>query len=291
MNLTTTIRGQFNKSVCISVETPAQPVRLAIQRPEQSFPGLPPSNYTETEVMDFAAPFAIGPPSAANFKLPYACSPEGLAAKCSNGTTAKVHWYVAHPNTSFDVANQDMADALGDVVFVCDETWAAVANGYDVATLYELEVDTHWGQYALCNGYPGVCFGGNQHAVGRESSFGAYGDDGGKCASNEGVGSWFSVPRAGECKADQKVGRDCSWRILRRVQTITLDCLIKARGLRKECAKEGGSPPFTKSVRIFEAAFASEDEAKGGCKDVCRELPACPRSKPSPTRGGDAATS
>ncbi len=69
--------------------------------------------------------------------------------------------YIFHPNNTVgDIANQDVADALGDTGFICAD---ALSNNtdrdhYDWVSLYELEVYNKWGQYQFCNDYPGyVC--------------------------------------------------------------------------------------------------------------------------------------
>jgi hypothetical protein len=90
--------------------------------------------------------------------------------------------------------------------------------------LVQVELDTHWGAYSLCNGYPGVCLGSELRAVGREASYGVK-EQGGQCLNNDDIGSWFSLPGGGECKdAADVVGVDCSWRVKRRTKTVSMKC-------------------------------------------------------------------
>jgi hypothetical protein len=138
-------------------------------------------------------------------------------------------------------------------------------------------VDVRFGQYALCNGEPGVCYGGNTKAVGRGASSG-----GGKCSSNEGLGNWYSMPIGGKCARGASVGTDgCTWRTTKRLHTLELACLLEnstttpgGLGMREACKHDNNAPPYAKSIRIFEGAF---NKGPGGCPDVCDKLPACPQ--------------
>jgi hypothetical protein len=66
--------------------------------------------------------------------------------------------YIFHPNNTVGVIeNQNVADALGDAGFICYDT---LGNGttydhYQWVSLYDLQVFDKWGQYQLCNEYPG----------------------------------------------------------------------------------------------------------------------------------------
>lgn len=284
--------AKVNHSLCIDTKK-SLPVRLVVTKLAKGLPGMDVNFGIHSSVQDFVAPFAVGESSvnASSVALPPQCTSEYRASLCpapkqntstnANIPTAKMELYLAHPNSTFDVAEQDMADGLGDVVFLCDEQFAATVNGYNVATKWELEVDVRFGQYALCNGEPGVCFGGNTKAVGRESSFGAVGKDGGKCSSNEGIGSWYSMPRGGECATGASVGTNgCTWRTTKRLHTLELSCVLEKKTLRKqglnllEVCKEEKYPPYAKSTSIFEGAFT---KGLGGCPDVCDKFPACPK--------------
>jgi hypothetical protein len=172
----------------------------------------------------------------------------------------------------------------GDVFFLCllYPRGACTDAGYTVATKWEVEVDTRFGQYAACNGEPGACFGGNTMAVGRSSAFGVGGDkNGGKCSSNKGYGSWYSMPIEGRCAKGASVGTDgCTWRTTKRLHTLELPCLLEnstsmPQGLDMLGAcKHDKTPPYLKSTRIFESAF---NKGPGGCPDVCDKFPACPQ--------------
>jgi hypothetical protein len=285
--------AKVNHSLCVNTKE-SLPVRLVVRELSKGLPGMDVNFGVQSRVTDFVAPFVVGESSvnASTFELPPQCTSEYRARLCpapkretSARTNAipiqKIELYLAHPNSTFDVANQDTADALGDVVFLCDEGFARKINGYNVASKWELEVDARFGQYALCNGEPGVCFGGNQIAVGRESAFGAVGKDGGKCTANENIGSWYSMPRAGECAQGTSIGTDgCTWRTLKRLHTLELTCVLNAASgkdqgldMLKVCAEEK-YPPYPKSTKIFESAFKKGPQ---GCPDVCHKFPACQR--------------
>lgn len=56
------------------------------------------------------------------------------------------------------IDNQDVADMLGDVLFVCAD---AISNNtqmdnYSYVSHYSVQMLTSWGVYQECNGYPGV---------------------------------------------------------------------------------------------------------------------------------------
>lgn len=41
---------------------------------------------------------------------------------------------------------------------------------YGVVSLFQVKVDTRWGEYQPCNDYPGICIGRNDVVVGREAA-------------------------------------------------------------------------------------------------------------------------
>jgi hypothetical protein len=126
--------AKFNHSLCIDTEK-RLPVRLAVQQDACVFPGMNGSGYpVVTIVQDFVAPFVVGEASvnASSVALPPQCSPEYIASLCpapQQNTTAMIELFLAHPNSTFDVVDQDMGDSLGEyeyrlagfpwVVYVC----------------------------------------------------------------------------------------------------------------------------------------------------------------------------
>ena len=58
--------------------------------------------------------------------------------------------------SKYDISNQDTADWLGDTLFTCLDVTSGhtESDQYSTISLFEVEVDTRWGAYSLCNGYP-----------------------------------------------------------------------------------------------------------------------------------------
>ena len=125
--------------------------------------------------------------------------------------------------------------------------------------------------YSLCNGYPGECLGNEKFAVGREQST-PCGVLGGQCTDNSAYyGNWFSLPQAGQCKPGETVaGGSCTWRIIERVKTIALDCLVTDQKFTAKCKADDatGGAPFPTASQAFVASLASVIKADGGCPSV-----------------------
>lgn len=105
--------------------------------------------------------------------------------------------------------------------------------------------------------------------VGREASFGVNALSG-QCTNNSNVGSWYSLPADGECQSpDEPLSLEgkCTWRIKQRVKTIDGKCLLHQQGMLASCFHEARLP-MAKTRAIFNAAFASDDTAKGGCPAI-----------------------
>ena len=82
------------------------------------------------------------------------------------------------------------------------------------------------------------------------------------------IGEWWSLPIAGKC-ADGATPGDgtCTWKPTH-VKTIDAACLLDDdHKFAEACAAESRAP-FKAAAAIFEAGFASEDVAKGGCPGV-----------------------
>jgi len=196
------------------------------------------------------------------------------ASKCANGDVQTLQMVVAQPpytTSKYDIANQDTADWLGDTVFTCldVESGHTSEDQYGVVSLFEVQVDTRWGEYSQCNGYPGQCFGREHVAVGREASLGVK-PNSGQCdpGHNLDVGNWYSMPDAGQCTANQTVGKDCTWRVVRRVKTVEIKCLFGKMGMLEAC-KADATVPFTKAVTIMKTALLGDN-------DICPDIPPPP---------------
>lgn len=213
-------------------------------------------------------------PDPSHFTPPKSCS-EKLPL-CANGTVAEIDAYVFHPENQFDLINEDVADELGDVLFICYDGNNTGFDKFAWVSHYTLQVWSGWGEYSICNrpkpNMTGVCIGKETFSVGREGP-GGIGQNCGQCTDNSLIGSWYSLPKDGLCNSssqplgpDQSKG-DCSWRVLERVKTIDGECLLKTQGMLAACAKQYAYP-FTPSRAVFRQAFASDDTKQGGCPPI-----------------------
>ncbi len=81
---------------------------------------------------------------------------------CPDGEVVTTDVYLAHPHAFDYIDDEDTGDAKGDVSFLCLDIInpsSGAFNLYDQVSQWRVEMDTHWGQYQQCNGYPGLCFG------------------------------------------------------------------------------------------------------------------------------------
>jgi hypothetical protein len=137
------------------------------------------------------------------FAVPAECSrPSPLcnASRTAAESAVNKTFYLAHPlNQTGQLANQDAGDLLGDANFLCLYTspGGSAMDDYDSLSKYTIEVDSRWGAYSLCNGYPGQCMGVEKVAVGRQAST-PCATLGGQCTDNSAFfGNWFSLPKVG----------------------------------------------------------------------------------------------
>lgn len=206
---------------------------------------------------------AVSPPDSC-FTKPQPCDADPA------GRVQIVDHFIAHPRGVYNISNQDTADAMGDTAFTCADVLSGNTqnDGYAVVSRYNIAVDTRWGEYALCNGYPGQCIGSETFYVGREASYGAK-PKGGQCDNNTDYGSWFSFPNAGRCesRADLDAGK-CTWYVVERIKTVNLTCPFATHGMLEACKAAQGPEGLQKPFAIFQAAFASESTAEGGCPDI-----------------------
>merc|ERR1712046_249073 len=105
-------------------------------------------------------------------------------------------------------------------------------------------------------------------AIGHEASYAQSEDgNGGQCASNPKVGEWYSMPAGGQCQPPNNVSEKCTWRIVKRVKTVTMPCVFGTHNMFAAC-KKARKPPYLQAESIFAAAFASSDLKEGGCPDI-----------------------
>ena len=182
--------------------------------------------------------------------------------------------YIFHPAGNYNIEDQDVGDLLGDALFICIDRLqnnSFMDHNYTLISRYALEISPAYGQYALCNGYPPSCVGGDPRLVGRKT-ISSVGDGESRCAAESPLGFWFSLPKAGRCAAGQRPGADawatgCSWSIKRRVKTIHQTCLFN-QGYLKICMADAvARKGFARTSQALETAFASENPSIGGCPD------------------------
>jgi hypothetical protein len=133
------------------------PVVLEIS--QNNTAGLPGMNSSASvDLYEFVSFKAEKPPASVWPPPPQCFSP---APHCKGGDTPvqTLEMVVAQPAfeiSKYDISNQDTADWLGDTLFTClDVTSGHTASDqYSTISLFEVEVDTRWGAYSLCNGYP-----------------------------------------------------------------------------------------------------------------------------------------
>ena len=209
-----------------------------------------------------------------SFRVPPVCQPPGG----KQPDPVKQTIYVYHPKNEFNITRQDVADVRGDTYFVCSRLstyssdsgmFSSTGNNqtYEWISEWELEWIPRFGQYQNCNGYPPSCLGKENFWVGHEAPLGM-GLQGGQCQRNI-VGEWFSLPLGGKCAENWKQapdGKTCSWKQVRRVKTIDVECL-RNLGFEKMCKAESRSP-YLHAEKIFKRAFALSDPLSGGCPRV-----------------------
>jgi hypothetical protein len=212
---------------------------------------------------------SIGPLADDIFEPSKVCKDHYPMPPCKDGVEVAIKVYrVRSRKEPNSLENRNVGDALGDMAFFCS------LDGMDetqVATLWEVQANSSWGQYEYCQYRNGkdVCFGSTGKQVGRESALGlGKGSVQGQCSPNNDVGSWFSFPAEGMCPAGTPLGTGgCTWSA-RVVRSVSTSCIIHDRGLGDSCRQERGHAPMLRSAAIFEAALSSADPSRGGCPDV-----------------------
>lgn len=253
--------------VCLCVTNRNTPLQLNVTAKASGLPGMNVTGSSFTMFQYFG--FTPGPVSSSVFALPAECvEPSPI---CKGGGIQTLQMVVAQPSyniSKYEIINQDTADWLGDTFFTCYDVVSnhTDSDQYSVISLFEVDVDTSWGAYSLCNGYPGLCWGTDNFHVGREAPAGIK-KYGGQCSDNTDTGSWYSLPGPGRCNTtDQVLGRDCTWKVKSRVRTVEIKCVFIENGMLETC-KEEKSLPFTKSEAIFFRSLTAA-VGQGGCPDV-----------------------
>ena len=176
--------------------------------------------------------------------------------------------FIFHPRHQFNITRQDNGDLRGDAFFVCQDLFTNSSKrpgeDYQWITQWTLEHVPRYGQYQNCNGYPNpVCIGAEDFWVGHEAAIGMGQPNGGRCARNQLVGEWFSLPLGGQCRGGARPdGTNCTWRASR-VKTIDAQCLF-GHGYVQRCLEDRRAP-FVSAEKLFTQAFASIDPAAAGC--------------------------
>lgn len=207
------------------------------------------------------------------FAPTYACAQNYPSAPCDGDGVKQLEVFrIFGPPEPLTLSNRNAGDDLGDLSFACTQASGPFYRNKAI-TWWTVEVDTRFGQYALCNynGTDNNCVSGSRSLVGRRS--GQMGGESpllGQCAANDDVGSQYSFPVDGMCPEGVHPGpaAGCSWGFATARRTISADCVLGERGLLEACASEIGHAPFLKAQRIFRAAFESDDPSKGGCPDA-----------------------
>jgi hypothetical protein len=182
--------------------------------------------------------------------------------------------YIFHPANEFDIAGQDLGDAVGDTVFVCVDALTNFSSfgdhNYAWLTKWEVYFVPQWGQYQNCNGYnPAICMSDEHFLVGHEAAYylGSKSATQRQCGTNPEVGEWYSLPPQGECKGEAQPGDGtCTWR-KKRVKTIDGECLIHTGGFAETCKREKRAP-FPEAMKMYLKAFESDDPKEGGCPPI-----------------------
>eukprot|EP00971_Amphidinium_carterae_P324151 6441821-Amphidinium_carterae.1 len=169
-----------------------------------------------------------------------------VPAPCGDGVISKMPVYLAHPRKNYNISGQDVADAKGEAVFLCEDKFMWSVGGYELISMFELSYVRKFSQYTNYPPPGGRGFGGDQFHIGRETPL-SVGKHWGQCEDDadwfQRIGQWLSLPPAGQCIGSrQQLGQECTWRISRRVVTIEMTCLMQQRSVSKLC--EGAVAPF-----------------------------------------------
>eukprot|EP01064_Diplonema_japonicum_P022661 TRINITY_DN326_c0_g1_i13.p1 TRINITY_DN326_c0_g1~~TRINITY_DN326_c0_g1_i13.p1 ORF type:complete len:417 (+),score=118.66 TRINITY_DN326_c0_g1_i13:58-1251(+) len=246
------------------------PVRTHMNLTIPGLPGQPPVRAVLQDTFSNVS-YTVDPTVFTSFNKTAGLDPP-VCAGPSNPPPVTLDMYIFHPRDNATLVNQNTADIMGDTNFVCLDALSnhTAQDHYDVASWYKVEVLPVWGQYQLCNGYPGDCMGAENKRIGRELAFGVT-QFGGQCNEEDAneVGVWWSMPADGECKEGQVPSEGvCSWRVVRRVKTIdAVKCLFGELGMLDSCRKEQ-RPPYPVTSDMYRRAFTEDSVAQRGCPPI-----------------------
>ena len=263
------------------VEHGNAPVELNMSLPKNNSGG------TSFNISYQFGPLKATPPVPEQFEKPQIC--DKPAPPCENGRgldPVVLDAYIFHPGMTagdYNIEDQNVADLAGDAIFICvdrlQKETSFIDHNYTLISRYHLEVSPAFGQYALCNGYPDTkppgpsCSGGDSRLVGRQAPS-SVGEGESRCAADNPLGFWFTLPKGGRCPPGQRPSRDawasgCTWSVQKRLKTIQQSCLLKEHGFLKYCMADAVERKgFARTNQVLQAAFASEDPSTGGCADV-----------------------
>jgi len=210
-----------------------------------------------------------------------------VPAPCGDGEIINQTVYLAHPASLYNISGQDVADSKGDAVFLCRDSYMAKAGHYDLLSAFELSIVRNFSQYTNFPPPGGHGFGGDGFHVGREAPL-FTGKHWGQCEDDayyhHRIGQWFSLPPAGQCiEGRNHIGKDCTWRIERRIATVQMSCLLEDRNFTTKCI--GAVAPFLEVEQTLLNTIASEDPSQGGCPRV--HEPECSVHKACGSSAGD----
>lgn len=203
---------------------------------------------------------------------------------CEAGETVEEKVYLFHSVNDFQLVNTNVADQLGDTIFVCLALETGLFDYFEWVSEYSVMLNSTWGEYAFCNF--GQCLDGSVDRVGREASE-SLGPLTGQCTNNTAIGNWYSLPpyNSSLCSEEYANGTigingtewfGCGWNVLEKVKTINGSCL-EGHGFYNACIADGDIP-FPSASRIWTQAFASEDPSLGGCPAISTEVTSSPTS-------------
>jgi len=220
--------------------------------------------------------FRLGSPGDDAFRRSEACEEHFPRPPCADRGVSTIDVYRVYESAEpLALEDRNAGDTLGDLAFICIR--GAVAGEADnLVAHWKVNVSHAFGQYARCNfnGTRNSCIGPKAQltSVGRRGGvgFGGMGDVAGQCSPNLDVGSQFSFPTEARCPPGVTPGASsgCAWGDAVHVRTVRAACLLNERGLMAACAREVGHAPFSEAARIWAAAFASDDPARGGCPEA-----------------------
>jgi len=205
---------------------------------------------TFTNATTVSGPAPPAPPPCA----PVPPCPVGPASGISNITLVRIH-----PATDYTVADRNLGDLPGDVLYLCAAARMAAANGVPPApgyvfSTFAFSMNTTFGQYSLCDD-AGQCLGPVEPTlVGREAGGSMGAVENGQCSTDSPYGYWYS-PTSGAARAG-------AWSAATRLKSISMDCLRNGSAFANVCGTvDTFRYPLTDAVSFVKGRLAD-------CPDV-----------------------